>query len=364
MFFEVLLPIAGVLVNPFLIIALGVVGGFFSSFFGIGSGIVMTPFLIMVGIPPFVAVTSQLHASIGTNFMGFLGYWRKRDVDFALAWYLFIGGFLGSIGEIFILDWLESIGSMRNFLGFTYVGVLIFLGILLVIQNIRSALSTSTGPKYATMKRWMVYIPYHKIFTRSRVEMSMLVPIFIGFITGILTSTLGGGNSVFIMPIVSYLIGRSSPVVAGTSLLAGALISISVTLVHAVGSATGDFILISLIILGSYLGTRIGITLRYRTPRNILSIIGGFIILLIAYNFAIDLPKTPIDKMLMHSYNFVKHTNVFDGWFYAGFLKSFSKSAPLVYSITSIAIILVVSLVLNKLSSMFESVFHWRRHQQ
>eukprot|EP01037_Dinobryon_pediforme_P011330 gene11330-11417_t len=205
------------------------VGGFASGMLGIGSGVVITPALMMVGVPPLIAVASQLNNSIGTNFIGFLGYWRKRDVDFGLAGYLFVGGIGGAFAELYLLDWLHQDGVAYKRMAIVYAVVL-----------------------------------------------------RVGVMTGMLTSTLGGGNSLFMMPIVGYLIGRTSPVVAGTTLLAGFAITVAVTLVHGLKSEPFDIFLVFILLFGSTIGSQIGVRSSYSLPRPYLGLLGGVMSLIMS----------------------------------------------------------------------------------
>ena len=52
------LPIAEISINIYVLISLGVGIGFISGLFGIGGGFISSPLLILVGIPPAVAVGS------------------------------------------------------------------------------------------------------------------------------------------------------------------------------------------------------------------------------------------------------------------------------------------------------------------
>ena len=52
--FHLYLPIAGNSVNVLLIFGLGGLVGILSGIFGVGGGFLMTPLLIMFGIPPTI----------------------------------------------------------------------------------------------------------------------------------------------------------------------------------------------------------------------------------------------------------------------------------------------------------------------
>jgi uncharacterized protein len=53
------LPIAGNSVNILLVFGMGGIVGLLSGIFGVGGGFLMTPLLIMMGIPPTVAAASD-----------------------------------------------------------------------------------------------------------------------------------------------------------------------------------------------------------------------------------------------------------------------------------------------------------------
>ena len=61
------LPIAGNSVNIFLILGLGGVVGLLSGIFGVGGGFLMTPLLIMFGIPPTVAAAADSNQIVGAS---------------------------------------------------------------------------------------------------------------------------------------------------------------------------------------------------------------------------------------------------------------------------------------------------------
>ena len=342
---EIFLPIADMSLSPLLLFGLGLLGGFVSGMLGIGSGVVITPALMMVGIPPLVAVASQLNHAVGTNLMGFLSYWRQRDVDLSLAAYLLLGGILGALAEIFILKWVQSTGSVSTIMACTYVLVLGVLGMIMLIQNLRTLFRPKKiNKKTVMMRHWMIYFPFHKIFMRSRTEMSVLVPLTVGFATGLLTSTLGGGNSLFMMPIVTYLIGRTSPVVNGTSLLAGFVITIAVTIVHAIHSPVIDIVLVFILLVGGTIGSQIGVKFSYALPRPYIGLIGAAVILFISLQFVIGTP-TLAPKQLH-----LPPTYAIDGQIdlrWADMLVQMAQNSPLGYTFFAIIIVAACAILIE-----------------
>ncbi len=281
------LPMADIYLSLPLLLAIGLGGGIISSMLGIGGGIIITPSLMSIGIPSAVAISTQLNNSVGTNFSGFLAYQQERDVDISLAWYLFMGGLAGALIEKFALTQVESKAASYAVLKIVVFLVVVISSIVTLIQSQRP--TQTRTEKGAMMRRWMIYFPWHKIFLRSRVEMSILVPLGVGFFTGTVTTSLGGGNSLLIAPILMYLLGRSSPVVSGTSLLAGFGINIVVTFISSVGKAPVDFVLLPILSISSVVGSIIGARLAYKFSSKALKMIGSVVLMALATKMYLEL---------------------------------------------------------------------------
>ena len=106
---EIYLPIAGLPINFFILMSLGLVVGFLSGMFGVGGGFLMTPMLMLLGIPPAVAVASEANHILAASFSGFLAHMRRLNVDFLMGFILLTGGIVGSILGVFLLKYLLPI---------------------------------------------------------------------------------------------------------------------------------------------------------------------------------------------------------------------------------------------------------------
>lgn len=95
MSFYLYLPIAGVSVNIFLLLGLGILVGFLSGLFGIGGGFLLTPLLIMIGIPPTVAAAPDSNQIVAASTSGTYAHWRRGNVDLKMGILLLIGGVIG-----------------------------------------------------------------------------------------------------------------------------------------------------------------------------------------------------------------------------------------------------------------------------
>ena len=78
------LPIALTSISLPLIVGLGLLVGLLSGLFGVGGGFLMTPLLIMIGIPPTVAAASDSLQIVGASTTGTFAHWRLGNVDFKM----------------------------------------------------------------------------------------------------------------------------------------------------------------------------------------------------------------------------------------------------------------------------------------
>ncbi len=294
-------PITGIFLDPLLVFFAGLCGGFSSGFLGLGCGVIITPVLMEFGIPPMIAVATQLCHAIGTNLTTFLTYKRKMDVDFHLATYILFGGMFGAVFEWVVLKNSENSSLAFNKFLYIYIFILIIFGMIMLFQSYKTWKHTDTA-KYKTsvsMRRWMLYLPFHRIFIRSRAEMSILIPIFVGFLAGILVSSLGGGNNLFMAPIITYLIGRISPVVYGTTAFTGCIITAIIALVYSANDYCCDILFVLLLFAGATIGSWVGVKLTYRVKRYYIHAIGAIVVFLMATRQIFNL----IHKSFLQNYN-------------------------------------------------------------
>lgn len=363
---EFFLPIANLNFNPFLILIIGIGGGIVSNILGIGGGVFVTPLLIMFGIPPVVAFPSQLYNAIGNNLMGFLVHFRRFNVDFALAWYLFIGGFFGALCEIFLYQYFLKTDSIVLHLNLIYVIILFLVGLVLLFMNIKFLYIPKTKKANVTMKSWMIYLPWHRVFLRARVEMSIIVPLGIGFTTGLMTTILGGGVSMLIMPTVAYLIGRSTLVVSGTARLTAFALTIIISVIQGWQHAVGDYTIVILLLIGSAFGAHLGREMTKFISLPVLGIIGAVSILILAgqflFNFyqpvnfiVVPTPKInlPTTLDLYHNWQFAK------GW--SASILEFAYFHPVAYTLCCIFMVLIIAYFLEKLVRQSIETFYYAK---
>ena len=129
------LPIAEISINIYILISLGIGIGFISGLFGIGGGFISSPLLILVGIPPAVAVgttTVQVFASTST---GVVSHFQRKNIDYQMGVTMVIGGLFGTFFGVLILNNLKNIGLIDNYLNSIYIVLLIVTATFILFEN-------------------------------------------------------------------------------------------------------------------------------------------------------------------------------------------------------------------------------------
>ena len=128
------LPIALTSVNYLVVIGLGLAVGLLSGLFGVGGGFLMTPLLMMIGIPPTIAAATDANQIVAASASGTLAHWRLGNVDFKMGLYLLIGGFLGGAGGVQLIKVLRASGGADFLIKITYVIMLGSVGSFMFIE--------------------------------------------------------------------------------------------------------------------------------------------------------------------------------------------------------------------------------------
>ena len=267
-------------VNLFWVLGLGGVIGFLSGLFGVGGGFLMTPLLIFVGVPPAVAVASQANQVIAASVSGVLAHWRRGNVDFKMGLVLLAGGLAGSLIGVWLYSVLRRIGQIDLVIALAYVFFLSAVGALMAVESI-GAMMRQRRPQAARRKlhqhTWVHGLPLKMRFRRSRLYISALLPLGLGFGVGILAALMGVGGGFIMVPAMIYLLGMPTALVVGTSLFQVIFVAINVSFLQAWQNQTVDVVLAFLLVLGAVIGaefgTRFGARLRGEQLRGLLALL-------------------------------------------------------------------------------------------
>ena len=293
---QIYLPIAEVSVNAFLLLGLGGIVGILSGMFGVGGGFLMTPLLFFIGIPPAVAVATEANQIVASSFSGALAHLKRKTVDLKMGSILLIGGLLGAGIGIIIFNYLKSLGQVDLLVKLCSVAFLGIIGSLMFIERLRAILKTQGGsiPKKVRRPRGFAQqLPFKTRFRTSGLYTSIIPPILVGFLVGILSAIMGVGGGFIMVPAMIYILGMPTKVVVGTSLFQIIFVTGFSTLLHATTNYTVDIALAVLLLLGGVLGAQLGSQLGTRLRAEQLRILLAVMVIAVCIKIALDLLIMP-----------------------------------------------------------------------
>ena len=255
------LPIAEMSINVFLLLGMGGGVGFLSGMFGVGGGFLMTPLLIFAGVPPAVAVATEANQITAASVSGALVHWRRGGVDLKLGVVLIVGGVLGSILGTQIFTFLRTVGQVDLMISLAYVFFLGSIGLLMLKESItawRRRVQGVIRPKKRDHSSWIHGLPFKMRFRKSRLYISVLLPLSIGAVVGVLAAIMGVGGGFIMVPAMIYILGMPTSVVVGTSLFQIIFVTATVTFLHSVNTQTVDVMLAVLLLIGAVIGAQFG----------------------------------------------------------------------------------------------------------
>ena len=294
--FQIYLPIAEVSVNALLLFGLGGIVGVLSGLFGVGGGFLITPLLFFIGIPPAVAVATGSNQVVASSVSGVLAHLRRKTVDLRMGTVLFAGGIVGSALGIAVFNWLARKGQIDLFVQLAYVGLLGTIGLMMLRESL-AALRRARQQGPVRIKRnqhnWIHRLPLKMKFRTSGLYISVIPPLAIGMLVGILAAVMGVGGGFLTVPAMIYLLNMPTKVVVGTSLFQIIFVTAFATFMHAVTNHSVDILLAVFLILGGVIGAQIGTQIGGRLKAEQLRVLLALLVLAVCIKIALDLFLMP-----------------------------------------------------------------------
>ena len=280
---QVYLPIAEMSVDALLLVGIGFGVGWLSGLFGVGGGFLLTPLLILIGIPAPVAVASGANQTLGASVSGLIAQWRRGNVDARMGGVLVAGGFAGSAAGVQLFALLRRIGQVDLAVSVFYVVVLGTVGGLMVMESLRAILRRRRAVRRKLHEHfWMHGLPLKARFRKSRLYISVIPPFLVGFGIGVLSAVMGVGGGFMLVPAMIYLLGMPTSVVIGTSLFQVVFVAANVTLLQAIQLGTVDILLTLLLLLGGVAGAQFGASMGTRLRGEETRALLGLLVLSVA----------------------------------------------------------------------------------
>ncbi len=294
---HVYLPIAEMSVNVLIYLGLGAAVGFLSGMFGIGGGFLLTPLLIFLGIPPFVAVGTGTAHVVATSVSGAVAQYRRNNVDVKMGLVLLLGGCAGSAIGVESVRLLRKAGMFDLAISLTYVTFLGVIGSLMMVESLSArrkiAAGRSTGLRKSGQHSWVDGLPLKMRFHRSKLYISAIPPAMIGMFVGFLAAIMGIGGGFVIIPAMIYLLRMSTAVVIGTSLFQIVFVAAFSTILHALQNKSVDVVLAMILMAGGVIGAQFGALAGEKLKGEELRIMLAGLVLIVCLRIAFDLVATP-----------------------------------------------------------------------
>ena len=296
---SIYLPIAEMNVNILLIILLGIMVGGLTGLFGVGGGFLMTPLLIFLGIPPTVAVGTEAPHVLASSFSGAIAHWRRKNVDIKMGIFLLTGGIVGSVVGVNLFKILREFGQIDVIIQFLFLFFLGFIGLSMLFESAKTTIkkyrTTSLIRTKLHQHSWIHGLPFKMRFHRSKLYISTIPPIIIGFFVGVLSAMMGVGGGFIMIPAMVYILGMSTNVVVGTSLFQIIFVTANSTFFQSYLNQTVDIVLASLMILGGVIGAQVGARLGSTFKAEYLRGVLAILVLAVCIKILLDLTLTPND---------------------------------------------------------------------
>jgi uncharacterized membrane protein YfcA len=294
------LPVALTSINILIPVGLGLAVGLLSGLFGVGGGFLLTPLLIMFGIPSTVAAATDSNQIVAASTSGTYAHWKVGNVDFKMGLYLLVGGFLGGLVGVQAIKLLHAMGNADFVIKMTYVLMLGIVGVYMFVESIQSmrkkkdtVAQEAQEEKETAVSRFLKSLPLQTRFEKSGVTHSALVPIVLGSFVGVLAAIMGVGGGFLMVPVMVYMLRMPMHVVVGTSLFQILFTCIEVTFLQATTNHSVDFLLAVLLLVGSTVGAQIGTVFGRKLKGEQLKVLLATIVLIVTIKIVFDLTLTP-----------------------------------------------------------------------
>jgi uncharacterized membrane protein YfcA len=259
---QVYLPIAELPVNALIMLAMGAAVGFLSGMFGVGGGFLMTPLLIFAGVPSAVAVATGANPLIASSITGTIAQYRRKNVDVKLGTIMLAGGAAGALGGVQLIRYFRNAGQVDLFVSLLYVVFMGVVGGLMLWESARSMRRQRKGRVHTARRQaqhvWIHGLPLKTRFRVSKLYISAIPPVALGFLVGLLSGVMGVGGGFIMVPILIYWLRVPTNVAIGTSLFQIIFVSAITTVLQAALNRTVDIALALLLMTGGVVGAHIG----------------------------------------------------------------------------------------------------------
>ena len=280
---DILFPIAGVHLNVLAVAGLGAVVGLLSGVFGVGGGFLLTPLLMMIGVPSIVAAASDSNQIVAASVSGAMAHSKLGNVDWKLGLTLVAGGWFGGLAGTQLVHRLMATGNAAFVIQIAYVVMLSVVGSYMFYESTRSMFKknknkSNTGG--AAKLPLLARLPGQMYFRYAGMHASVYALVGLGFMTGVLAALMGVGGGFIMLPVLIYLVGIPTGIAVGTSLVTVLFTAAEVTLTQSMVNHTVDMLLALVLLAGSSVGAQIGVRIGRQLKAEQVRVVFSLIVLI------------------------------------------------------------------------------------
>lgn len=245
-----------------LLVLMGLVAGTYGTIIGAGGGFIIVPILLFMfpDRPAASLAAASLFAVMFNGISATYAYGRMKRIDFKTAAVFILATVPGSIMGAFVVSYLS-----RSVFEGIFGGILTSISIYLFLAKRDYTKATGkSGPNARTIAD-----SQGRTYTYS---VNYWLGGSIAFVVGFLSSMLGIGGGLMMVPMMALLLQIPLPVTVGTSqtiLLGTAAVG---TLTHfSKGNMWGEWSVAPLLAIGTVLGAQIGARLSRRISTRLVA---------------------------------------------------------------------------------------------
>ncbi len=242
---DLLLPVSGLVV------------GIMIGLTGVGGGVLMTPLLLMLGLPPTGAVGTDLAYSALTKLAGTWQHGRQGSIDWRVVRALAIGSVPATVVAVWGLSILHGNGSadlIEHRLK-QLIGIVLFIAAALMVRKVltgATVLNSNVNLDFAT-------------FPTARI-------VLIGALGGLLVGLTSIGSGSLIIALLVMVIAINPQVLVGTDIAHAFLLVTAGAIAHQIFLQDVQIGIAGRLLIGSIPGVIIGSRLAVWVPRRPLQI--------------------------------------------------------------------------------------------
>jgi hypothetical protein len=212
---------------------------------------------------------------------------------------LLVGGLTGTTAGVMLFTLLRKLGQLDLTIGLSYLILLGAVGVLMITESVRAILRAREG-KPAEVRRpgshlWIHGLPLKMRFKTSKIYVSVIPIVTIGFLIGFIGAVMGIGGGFLLVPALIYLIRVPTGVVIGTSMVLTLVTMAYATILHAATNHLVDALLALILMIGGVIGAQFGARTGARFSGETLRLLLGVLVLAVGLRFAFDLVVHPTE---------------------------------------------------------------------